>query len=201
MMARPAWLRALPLVLLALALVAPPAAFAQKKEKREKDQQSDDVMSRARNKKPEIKKVYKDWLNEDVAFIITDKEREIFKKLMTDDEREAFIEDFWRKRDPDPDTEENEYKEQYYERIAYANEHFASGIPGWKTDRGRIYIKYGPPDEKESHPAGGQYQRESDGDRTIAIRPEPQPQQQSDSATASGPWLAARPAEIVATSS
>ena len=160
MMARPAWLRALPLVLLALALVAPPAAFAQKKEKREKDQQSDDVMSRARNKKPEIKKVYKDWLNEDVAFIITDKEREIFKKLMTDDEREAFIEDFWRKRDPDPDTEENEYKEQYYERIAYANEHFASGIPGWKTDRGRIYIMYGPPDEKESHPAGGPYERE-----------------------------------------
>ena len=156
MMARPAWLRALPSLLLALTLVAP-AALAQKKEK---EQQPDDVMSRARNKKPEIKKVYKDWLNEDVAFIITDKEREIFKKLQSDEERESFIEEFWRRRDPDPDTEENEYKDQYYERIAYANEHFASGIPGWKTDRGRIYIMYGPPDEKESHPAGGSYERE-----------------------------------------
>jgi GWxTD domain-containing protein len=80
---------------------------------------------------------------------------------VSDDERESFIEDFWRRRDPDPDTEENEYKEEYYERIAYANEHFASGIPGWKTDRGRIYIMYGPPNEKESHPAGGAYERES----------------------------------------
>jgi GWxTD domain-containing protein len=156
MNARPTWLRALPLFLVALALIAP-ATLAQKKDK---DQQSDDVSARARNKKPEVKKVYKDWLNEDVAYIITDKEREIFKKLQTDEERESFIEDFWRKRDPDPDTEENEFKDEYYERIAYANEHYASGIPGWKTDRGRIYIMYGKPDELESHPAGGPYDRE-----------------------------------------
>ena len=156
MNARPAWLRALPLLFVALTLIAP-ATLAQKKDKQ---QQPDDVMSRARNKKPEIKKVYKDWLNEDVAYIITDKEREIFKKLQTDEERESFIEDFWRKRDPDPDTEENEFKDIYYERIAYANEHYASGIPGWKTDRGRIYIMYGKPDELESHPAGGPYERE-----------------------------------------
>jgi len=82
-----------------------------------------------------------------------------FKALQTDEERENFIENFWRRRDPDPDTEENEFRDQYYERIAYANEHFASGIPGWKTDRGRIYITWGKPDEIESHPTGGGYSR------------------------------------------
>ena len=160
MMARPTWLRALPLVLLAATLIAPPAALAQKDKDKDKQADSQDVMSRPRNKKPELNKIFKNWLNEDVAYIITDRERDIFKKLQTDEEREDFIEDFWRKRDPDPDTEENEYKDEYYERISYANEHFASGIPGWKTDRGRIYIMYGPPNEKESHPAGGPYERE-----------------------------------------
>src|ERR1700746_2450398 len=124
-------------------------------------QDSQDPSNKPRNVKPEIKKAYKDWLDKDVTYIITDEERRAFKKLANDDERERFIEEFWRRRDPDPDTDENEYREEYYERIAYANEHFASGIPGWKTDRGRIYIMYGKPDEKESHPAGGAYQRES----------------------------------------
>jgi GWxTD domain-containing protein len=160
MMARSNWLlRAMPLALCAL-LVAPPVALAQKTKKKENQPDTQDVPSRPRNVKPELKKVYKDWLNEDVAYIITDKEREIFKKLQTDEEREQFIEEFWRRRDPDPDTDENEFKEQYYERIAYANEHYASGIPGWKTDRGRIYITFGKPDEVESHPAGGQYDRQ-----------------------------------------
>lgn len=122
---------------------------------------SDDPMSNPRNVKPELKKAYKDWLEKDVDLIITDQERKAFKKLQTDEEREQFIEQFWRRRDPDPDTDENEYREQYYERIAYANEHFASGIPGWKTDRGRIYIMYGKADEVESHPAGGPYDRPS----------------------------------------
>ena len=120
-----------------------------------------DPSEKPRNVKPELKKAYKDWLEKDVAYIITDEERKAFKKLETDDEREHFIEEFWRRRDPDPDTDENEYREEYYERIAYANEHFASGIPGWKTDRGRIYIMYGKPDELETHPAGGTYNRES----------------------------------------
>src|SRR5918911_844086 len=122
------------------ALFVPPATFAQDSKK--KDQQPQDVMSRERNRKPELKDVYKRWLEEDVAYIITDEERKQFKKLQTDEEREQFIEAFWRRRDPDPDTDENEYKEEYYERIAYANEHYASGIPGWKTDRGRIWIMY-----------------------------------------------------------
>lgn len=122
---------------------------------------SDDPMSNPRKVKPELKKAYKDWLEKDVDLIITDEERKAFKKLQTDEEREQFIEQFWRRRDPDPDTDENEYREQYYERIAYANEHFASGIPGWKTDRGRIYIMYGKADDVESHPAGGPYDRPS----------------------------------------
>ena len=142
-------LRALFLVgLLALSLSS---VFAQKQDPRDNP----------RKVKPELKKVYKDWLEKDVAYIITDDERKAFKKLETDEEREQFIESFWRRRDPDPDTDENEYKEEYYERIAYANEKYASGIPGWKTDRGRIYITFGKPDEVESHPAGGQYDRPS----------------------------------------
>src|SRR5690349_85175 len=131
-----------------------------------------DPSEKPRNVKPELKKAYKDWLEKDVAYIITDEERKAFKKLETDDEREHFIEEFWRRRDPDPDTDENEYREEYYERIAYANEHFASGIPGWKTDRGRIYIMYGKPDELETHPSGGSYNRESyEGGGTTSTYP------------------------------
>ncbi len=107
----------------------------------------------------ELETPYKKWLNEDVVYIITDEERKAFHQLNTDEERENFVEQFWLRRDPTPDTEENEFKEEHYRRIAYANEHFASGIPGWKTDRGRVYIVYGPPDEIESHPSGGTYER------------------------------------------
>jgi GWxTD domain-containing protein len=102
---------------------------------------------------------YRKWLNEDVGYIITDEERQAFKRLATDDERQSFIENFWLRRDPTPDSAENEYKEEHYRRIAYANERYASGIPGWKTDRGRIYITFGPPAEIESHPSGGSYER------------------------------------------
>jgi GWxTD domain-containing protein len=129
--------------------------FAQDRTK------TQDPMDKPRNVKPELKKAYKDWLEKDVTYVITDEERKAFKKLATDDERERFIEEFWRRRDPDPDTDENEFKEEYYERIAYANEHFASGIPGWKSDRGRIWIMYGKPDERETHPSGGNYDRPS----------------------------------------
>jgi GWxTD domain-containing protein len=116
---------------------------------------------RAKEKKlrQELETPYRKWLNEDVAYIITDEERSAFKRLQTDEEREQFIENFWLRRDPSADTVENEFKEEHYRRIAYANEHYASGIPGWKTDRGRIYITYGPPDEIEDHSSGGFYQR------------------------------------------
>src|SRR5256884_3555016 len=137
---------------------AVPCGLAQKAQS---TAQGQDPSQKPRNVKTELKKAYKDWLEKDVTYIITDDERKAFKKLETDEERERFIEDFWRRRDPDPDTDENEYREEYYERIAYANEHFASGIPGWKTDRGRIWIMYGKPDETETHPSGGAYNRES----------------------------------------
>jgi GWxTD domain-containing protein len=113
----------------------------------------------AKSLKGELSKTYKKWLDEDVVWIITDEERKAFKQLSNDEERDQFIEAFWQRRDPTPDTEENEFKEEHYRRIEYANEHFAAGIPGWKTDRGRIYIMYGPPDEIDAHPSGGEYER------------------------------------------
>jgi len=112
--------------------------------------------------KQELSKPYKKWLDEDVVYIITDEERAAFKQLSNDEERDNFIEAFWQRRDPTPDTEENEFKEEHYQRIAYANEHFAAGVPGWKTDRGRIYIVFGKADEVESHPSGGTYERPMD---------------------------------------
>ena len=115
---------------------------------------------------------YKKWLNEDVVYIISPEERSAFVHLQTNEEREQFIEQFWQRRNPDPDSAENTYKEEHYRRIAYTNEHFASGIPGWKTDRGRIYIMWGPPDEIESHPSGGSYDRpSSEGGGTTSTYP------------------------------
>jgi GWxTD domain-containing protein len=124
-------------------------------------QESQNPADRDRKVKAEPDNAYKRWLNEDVALIITADERRAFEKLTTNEEREQFIKIFWDNRDPSPDTEENEYREAHYERIAYANEHFSSGKPGVMTDRGRIYVKFGKPDEIESHPAGGLYQRTS----------------------------------------
>ncbi len=74
------------------------------------------------------------------AYIISDEERKAFKNLSNDEEREAFIEQFWLRRNPNPDSPDNEFREEHYRRIAYANEHYAAGKPGWKTDRGHIYI-------------------------------------------------------------
>ena len=107
----------------------------------------------------ELASPYNKWLDEEVRWIISDEERTAFKRLQTDDEKQSFIENFWLRRDPTPDTEENEFKEEHYRRIAWANDRFASGIPGWKTDRGQIYIKFGPPDENDSHTSGGPGER------------------------------------------
>ena len=153
---------------LALSLTVTPAV-AQKAKKKDADQGERETIAKplsAREQKKredklrkELETPFRKWLNEDVFYIITDEERTSFKRLSTDEEREQFIEQFWLRRDPTPDTQENEYKEEHYRRIAYANERFASGIPGWKADRGRIYITFGPPDEIEDHPSGGTYQR------------------------------------------
>jgi GWxTD domain-containing protein len=148
---------------------ATPSDSAAPPDSQAKPADNSDPLTRKPNKKQEkqqkralnieLSKTYKKWLNEDVVWIITDEERSAFKQLSNDEERDNFIEAFWQRRDPTPDTEENEYKEEHYRRIAYANEHFPAGIPGWKTDRGRIYIMYGPADEVDSHPSGGTYER------------------------------------------
>jgi GWxTD domain-containing protein len=109
--------------------------------------------------KQELAQEYRDWLDNDVKWIITDEERAAFKQLSNNEERDQFIEQFWLRRDPTPDTVENEFKEEHYRRIAYADEHYAAGIAGSRTDRGMVYIKFGPPDTTESHPSGGSYQR------------------------------------------
>jgi GWxTD domain-containing protein len=109
--------------------------------------------------KVELKGVYKKWVDEDVRWIITDQEMQAFKSLSNDEERDQFIENFWLRRNPNPDSPENEFREEHYARIAYANEHYAAGKPGWKTDRGHIYIAFGKPDNIDSHPSGGSYDR------------------------------------------
>ena len=114
-----------------------------------------------RKSRTERADAFKRWIDEDVVDIVTTAERQAFEKLKTDEEREQFVHIFWQLRDPSPDTEENEYREEHYERVAYANEHFTSGKAGRLTDRGRIYIKFGKPDQIEAHPGGGQYQRMS----------------------------------------
>src|SRR5262245_8529528 len=133
-------------------------AFAQgeTQDKKNEDRKKENAK---KSQEEKLKGPYKRWIDEDVSGIITNEERKIFNSLKTDDEREQFIEGFWRLRDPDPDTDVNEYREEYYQRIAYANEHYTSGVPGWKTDRGRIYIVFGKPDQIESHPSGGSYDR------------------------------------------
>jgi GWxTD domain-containing protein len=133
----------------------PPAApQAQKLTKDQKD--------KMKKTYKELDNSFKTWLNEDVIYIISPEERSAFLQLQTNEEREQFIEQFWLRRSSNPDMPDNDFKEEHYRRIAYANEHYASGIPGWKTDRGRIYIIWGAPDEIESHPTGGTYDRPMD---------------------------------------
>ncbi|MGA9071681.1 MAG: GWxTD domain-containing protein [Terracidiphilus sp.] len=139
----------------------PPAAAPEVDPlKRERSDRQKVVADRAR--KNELGTAYKTWLEQDVQYIISDEERKSFKTLSNDEEREAFIEQFWLRRNPNPDSPENEFREEHYRRIAYANEHYAAGKPGWKTDRGHIYISLGPPDSIDSHPSGGSYQRPYD---------------------------------------
>jgi GWxTD domain-containing protein len=136
---------------------------------------ADSKQSKKRQKQllEELGPAYGVWLKEEVPYIITDEERRAFLELSTNEEREQYVEDFWRRRNPDPESPTNAFKEEHYRRIAYANEHFASGIPGWKTDRGRIYIIWGPPDEFESHPTGGTWNR---------------PMEQGGGSTTTYPW-------------
>jgi len=163
--------------ILAGGLACAPSAFAQDSTHTPPDQKSAKQAAKQKSKSDkdlfkELDSQYKKWLNEDVVYIITPEERSAFVHLQTNEEREQFIEQFWQRRNPDPDSAENTFKEEHYRRIAYTNEHFASGIPGWKSDRGRIYIMWGAPDEIESHPSGGSYDRPaSEGGGTTSTYP------------------------------
>src|SRR6266481_3187926 len=128
---------------------APPAPQKLNKETKRK----------MRKSLKELDSAYKQWLTEDVTYIISPDERNAFLQLDTNEKREQFIEQFWLRRSSNPDLPEHDFKEEHYRRIAYANEHYASGIPGWRTDRGRTYIIWGPADEVDSHPTGGTYDR------------------------------------------
>jgi len=130
----------------------PPAPAQNQKLSKEQKQKMKKTLK-------ELDNSFKTWLNEDVTYIISPEERTAFLQLETNEEREQFIEQFWLRRSSNPDMPDNDFKEEHYRRIAYTNEHYASGIPGWKTDRGRIYIIWGAPDEIESHPTGGTYDR------------------------------------------
>jgi GWxTD domain-containing protein len=152
--------------LLAIAIVVPPV-FAQQAQdpgtppvpNKRPDKEAKRKMKRTLK---ELDSAYRQWLTEDVTYIISPDERNAFLQLDTNEEREQFIEQFWLRRSNNPDLPDNDFKEEHYRRIAYANEHYASGIPGWKTDRGRMYIMWGPADEVESHPTGGTYDRPMD---------------------------------------
>jgi GWxTD domain-containing protein len=167
--------RTLSAVLFSLSIFVPPPIQAQGESKPPAQQepvdpsaapkpQKLDKEARRKLKKTlkELDTPYKQWLNDDVIYIISPEERQAFLQLATNEEREQFIEQFWLRRSANPDLPDNDFKEEHYRRIAYANEHFASGIPGWKTDRGRMYIMWGAPDEIESHPTGGTYDRPMD---------------------------------------
>jgi GWxTD domain-containing protein len=154
---------------LSLLALAMPVVEAQQEQPapQQQDPTAKQSLDRAQKKKirktlKELDTPYKQWLNEDVVYIISPEERNAFGQLATNEEREQFIEQFWLRRSTNPDLPDNEFKEEHYRRIAYANEHYASGIPGWKTDRGHMYIVWGPPDEIESHPTGGTYDRPMD---------------------------------------
>ncbi len=121
-----------------------------------------DQLAAQRAVRQELKGAYKTWLDQDVSYIISDDERKAFRNLSNDEERDAFIEQFLLRRNPNPDSPDNEFREEHYRRIAYANEHYAAGKPGWKTDRGHIYISFGAPDSTDSHPSGGAYERPMD---------------------------------------
>ena len=149
--------------LLGGSLLLPCGLHAQDKDQQElpADKQQDAKSKNQRKLEAELASPYKKWLEQEVPYIITGEERAAFLQLQTNEERENFIEMFWQRRNPDPDSIENEFKEEYYRRIAYANEKFTSGVAGWRTDRGRIYIQWGPPDAIEETTAGGAYLRPS----------------------------------------
>ncbi|MBM3789570.1 MAG: GWxTD domain-containing protein, partial [Acidobacteria bacterium] len=160
----PAWRRMknaalsfLSLLFLAVSWTAGPAGLpASQKKSADRKQES-------------LADYFRQWLEKDVKYIITEDEKAVFQQLTADEEREQFVEQFWHRRDTDPTTPENEFKIEHYRRIQYANDVFAAGIPGWMTDRGRIYIKFGAPDRLQTYAGGSGYERpwQEGGGRTV----------------------------------
>ncbi len=151
-------------------LLVPWAMAQQPPEKQQKQTQESKRSEKSRLK--ELDTPYRKWLDQEVIYIISGEERTAFLSLGTNEEREQFIEQFWLRRDPTPDTVENEYKEAHYLRIAYTNERFTVGTPGWMTDRGRIYIIHGPADHIESQPMGGMYNESpKEGKESLVVYP------------------------------
>ncbi|HVB34488.1 MAG TPA: GWxTD domain-containing protein [Patescibacteria group bacterium] len=144
---------------LACAYALTPSASARGQHGDSPDQSHQLSKKKEKELMKELGNPYKKWITGPISYIITPQERKAFLQLQTNGEREQFIEEFWARRNPSPGSEENTFKDDFYRRIAYANEHFSSGIPGWRTDRGRIYIMWGPPDQVDSHPSGGTYER------------------------------------------
>jgi len=137
----------------------PAASQGQEPDPLKRERSDKEKIQAQKAVRQELKGAYKTWLNQDVVWIISDDEAKAFKALSNDEERDAFIEQFWLRRNPNPDSPENDFREEHYRRIQYANDHFAAGKPGWKTDRGHIYISFGKPDSIDSHPSGGSYER------------------------------------------
>jgi GWxTD domain-containing protein len=98
---------------------------------------------------------YQNWLDQDVRWLISEQEEKEFLKLTTDEQRDHFVVEFWERRNPNPGSKENTFKEEHYSRLAFTNQHFAAKVPGWKTDRGHVYVVYGPPDSVLRQPANG----------------------------------------------
>ncbi len=154
--------------MLSLLLLIASLSFSGPVLAKEKDEKRDTSAVQ----KEEAEDYYQRWLNQDVTYIISDEEESVFNSLTSPEEKELFIEQFWRRRDPDLRTAINEFKEEHYRRIAYVNERFYAGVPGWKTDRGMIYILHGPPHEIESYVTGGNYNRSfSEGGGSTVVHP------------------------------
>lgn len=118
-------------------------------------QESPKRSTAAEKKENQITNPWEKWLNEDVVYIISKEEKAAFRRLKTDEERQHFAEQFWAHREARGGTG----KEEHHRRIQFANDHFAENKAGWRTDRGHTYILYGPPDEIDSHPSAGRYER------------------------------------------
>jgi GWxTD domain-containing protein len=105
------------------------------------------ALAPSQKKETPLSKEHETWLKEEVGYIITPREKDVFMKLETDQDRGLFIEEFWKQRDPTPGTPRNELREEHYRRLDFANKRFSRGpkSKGWRTDQGRVFVILGMP--------------------------------------------------------